>query len=105
MPLPLLCGNAQRGSVFQVTPGVFFVSTYELINQVLRDPQTFSSSHGAAFLNFQGEEGLAPPTKPPPDIMEIMMQGVPSATRCCPRIHPPIPATAVSSTALCRRGA
>lgn len=66
----------EQAPVFEAAPDVFFVSTYDLIREVLVDTKTFSSKNGAAFLNFQGEEGLAPPTAPPPEIIEILKDGV-----------------------------
>jgi len=66
----------EQAPVYEAAPNVFFVTTYDLIREVLVDTDTFSSRNGAAFLNFQGEEGLAPPTAPPPEIIEILMNGV-----------------------------
>lgn len=76
-PYAFYAAMRNEAPVFEASPGVYFISTYELINQALRDTDNFSSGHGAAFLNFQGEEGLAPPAKPPAEIQEILAQGVP----------------------------
>jgi len=66
----------EQAPVYEASENVFFVTTYDLIREVLVDTRTFSSKNGAAFLNFQGEEGLAPPTAPPAEIMEILVNGV-----------------------------
>lgn len=66
----------EQAPIYEAAPNVFFVTTYDLIREVLVDTKTFSSKNGAAFLNFQGEEGLAPPTAPPSEIMQILMNGV-----------------------------
>ncbi|MBV1877145.1 MAG: cytochrome P450 [Pseudomonadales bacterium] len=74
-PYDFYAAMRNESPVMQVADGVFFVSSYDLIRQVLVDTKRFSSSNGAAFLNFQGEQGLAPPTMPPPDIANILAQG------------------------------
>lgn len=76
-PYPFYQAMHQQAPVYEAAPGVFFVSSYEMINQALRDPETFMSGNGAAFLNFQGEEGLAPPTAPPPQILALLENDVP----------------------------
>ena len=76
-PYPFYEAMHSEAPVFEAAPGVFFVSSYEHINQALRDPETFMSGNGAAFLNFQGEEGLAPPTAPPQVILDILKDDVP----------------------------
>lgn len=63
--------------VFEAAPGVYFVGGYDTVNQVLRDTRNFSSGNGAAFLNFQGEAGLAAPSAPPPEIAAILAESVP----------------------------
>ncbi len=63
--------------VYEAAPGVFFVGGYDAVNQVLRDNKNFSSRNGAAFLNFQGKDGLAAPTSPPPEIVAILQESVP----------------------------
>ncbi len=63
--------------VFEAAPGVYFVGGYDAVNKVLRDTRNFSSSNGAAFLNFQGEAGLAAPSAPPPEIAAILAESVP----------------------------
>ncbi len=75
-PYEFYSAMREQAPVFEAAPNVFFVTTYDLIREVLVDTTTFSSREGAAFLNFQGEEGLAPPTAPPPEIMEILVNGV-----------------------------
>jgi cytochrome P450 len=75
-PYEFFAAMRREAPVYEASPGVYFVTTYELIRKVLIDTERFSSRNGAAFLNFQGEAGLAPQTMPPPDILEIMMQGV-----------------------------
>lgn len=76
-PYAFYAAMREEAPIFEASPGVFFVSTYELVNQVLRDTDNFSSGKGAAFLNFQGEEGLAPPSQPPAEIQEILAGGPP----------------------------
>lgn len=77
-PYPFYDGLREQAPVFEAAPGVFFISTHELVSQVLRDTENFSSQNRAAFLNFQGEEGLAPPTAtPPPHLAEILKDDVP----------------------------
>ena len=66
----------EQAPVYEAADNVYFVTTYDLIREVLVDTKTYSSKNGAAFLNFQGEEGLAPPSAPPPEIMEILVNGV-----------------------------
>jgi len=66
----------EQAPVYKASDGVYFVTTYDLIRKVLVDAETFSSRNGAAFLNFQGEEGLAPPSAPPPEIVDILRHGV-----------------------------
>ena len=74
-PYDFYAAMRRDAPVFEAAPGVYFVTTYDLIRKVLVDTTTFSSKNGAAFLNFQGEEGLAPPTAPPPEILEILRHG------------------------------
>ncbi len=75
-PYDFFAAMRRDAPVFQAAPGVYFVTTYDLIRSVLVDTETFSSRNGAAFLNFQGEEGLAPPTAPPPEIAAILKDGI-----------------------------
>ncbi len=77
-PYPFYDAMRQQDPVHEAAPGVFFISKYDTINKVLRDPHTFKSGEGAAFLNFQGEEGLATPTRPPEVIQKILDKGQPS---------------------------
>ena len=76
-PYPFYAAMQNEAPVFEASRGVFFVSTHEHINQALRDTETFMSGNGAAFLNFQGEQGLAPATAPPQEIIDIAMTGQP----------------------------
>ncbi len=76
-PYPFYEKLRSDAPVYEAAPGVFFIGSYELINNALRDPHTFKSGEGAAFLNFQGEAGLAVPTKNPTEIQEILSQGPP----------------------------
>ena len=76
-PYPFYDAMRRERPVFEAAPGVFFVSSYELIHEVLRDTERFSSAHGAAFLNFQGEGGLAPPMAPSEAVRAIYAKGVP----------------------------
>ena len=76
-PYPFYEAMHHEAPVYEASPGVFFVSTHEHINQALRDTETFMSGNGAAFLNFQGEDGLAPATAPPQEIIDIAMTGQP----------------------------
>jgi cytochrome P450 len=75
-PYPFYAAMRREAPVFEAAPGVFFVASYERVNEVLRDTERFSSGRGAAFLNFQGEEGLAPPSAPPPELAAILRKGV-----------------------------
>lgn len=77
-PYPFYEAMREQDPIFEAAPGVFFVSTYDLINEVLRDPYTFKSGDGAAFLNFQGDEGLAKPTQPPQMILDLLAKGQPN---------------------------
>jgi cytochrome P450 len=79
-PYPFYAAMRREAPVYQAAPNVYFVATYELVNRVLRDWQTFSSRHRAAFLNFQGEKGLAPPPENPPippALQELAANAVP----------------------------
>lgn len=67
----------REAPVFEAAPGVYFVGSYDTVNQVLRDTHNFSSKNRAAFLNFQGEAGLATPSAPPPEIQAILDETVP----------------------------
>ena len=67
----------REAPVFEAAPGVFFISTHEHVTKVLWDTENFSSKNKAAFLNFQGDAGLAAPSRPPPHLEEILKQGVP----------------------------
>jgi len=77
-PYPFYEAMREQDPVFEAAPGVFFISKYDTINKVLRDPISFKSGDGAAFLNFQGEEGLAKPTQPPKVIADILAKGQPN---------------------------
>lgn len=68
----------EQRPVYEASPGVFFITTYDLVCRVLRDTVNFSSQKGAAFLNFQGESGLAPASAPPPAILELLKHDVPN---------------------------
>ncbi len=76
-PYPFYDRMRAERPVFEAAPGVFFVTTYDLIHEVLRDTERFSSARGAAFLNFQGEAGLAPPMAPSEATRAIFARGVP----------------------------
>ncbi len=67
----------EQEPVFEASTGVFFITTYDLVSQVLRDTVSFSSQNGAAFLNFQGEAGLSAPSKPSPAVLELYKGDVP----------------------------
>jgi cytochrome P450 len=76
-PYPFYEALRTHAPVYEAAPGVFFIAAYDTINQVLRDPLTFKSGDGAAFLNFQGEDGLAKPTAPPQIMLDILSKGQP----------------------------
>lgn len=63
--------------IYEAAPGVFFVGGFDAVNKVLRDTKNFSSRNGAAFLNFQGKDGLAAPSRPPEEIQAILDESVP----------------------------
>jgi cytochrome P450 len=67
----------EQSPVFEASPGVYFVANHQLVGQVLKDTDNFTSKNRAAFLNFQGSEGLAAPAAPQPHILEILKDDVP----------------------------
>jgi cytochrome P450 len=77
-PYPFYQAMREQSPVHEASPGVFFITTYDLVSQVLRDTVNFSSQNGAAFLNFQGEAGLGPPSAPPPAVRELLRHDIPN---------------------------
>lgn len=77
-PYAFYSAMREQQPVHEASPGVFFITTYDLVNQVLRDTVNFSSQNGAAFLNFQGESGLAAPSALPPIVKELLKNDIPN---------------------------
>lgn len=68
----------EQSPVYEASSGVFFITTFDLVSQALRDTVNFSSQNGAAFLNFQGEAGLGPPGAPPAIVREMLKNDIPN---------------------------